>query len=148
FLPVPKQGLAQFNPVLFNYQSTKEHPAVLAIVATREGTSVTVIDNHRDAFATPGGAWGQRLFFNQNGQRASLTGQRLSDFQAGSTPSPNDPAPEAAGQKGLNMVLLIQVPLKLPPPPPKRERSWSVAAPMAEMAPGAGARAKSDVEEA
>jgi len=109
FLPVPKQGTAEFNPVLFNYQSSKDNPAVLTILATREGTSVTVVDNQRDGFQTQG-IWGQRLFFNQNGERASLTGQRLSDF-TGSTGS-STPSVGAAGQKGLNMVLLIQVPLK------------------------------------
>jgi hypothetical protein len=36
--------------VLFNYQSRAGDPAVLAILATREGTSVTVIDNQGDAF--------------------------------------------------------------------------------------------------
>ncbi|HXV96875.1 MAG TPA: hypothetical protein VEC93_00525, partial [Anaerolineae bacterium] len=44
FLPVPAQGQAQFNPVLFNYQSYAGDPAVLVIVATREGTSATIID--------------------------------------------------------------------------------------------------------
>ena len=29
FLPVPRNGKAEFNPVLFNYQSYKENPAVL-----------------------------------------------------------------------------------------------------------------------
>ena len=110
FLPVPQQGRAEFNPVVFNYQSYAGDPAVLVIVATREGTSATVIDNVRDAFPA-GWSWGQRLFFNENGQRASFTGERLSDFvaregQGGGT------APEAAGESGLNMVLLIQVPLK------------------------------------
>src|SRR5262249_47040389 len=32
FLPVPKKGIAEFNPVLFNYQSRKGDPAVLAIL--------------------------------------------------------------------------------------------------------------------
>lgn len=40
FLPIPKDGIAQFNPVLFNYQSRAGDPAVLTILATREGTSV------------------------------------------------------------------------------------------------------------
>jgi hypothetical protein len=106
FLPVPKQGKATFNPVLFNYQSVSGDPAVLTILATREGTSTTVIDNKRDAFRE-GSAWGQRLFFNQNGQRTSLTGERLSDFRnrPGQTTRSSD-------EPGLNMVLLIQVPLK------------------------------------
>src|SRR5436853_4334257 len=81
FLPIPREGSADFNPVLFNYQSRADDPAVLAILATREGTSVTVIDNQRDAFKA-GRTWGQRLFFNQNGQRCSLTGKRKSDFLA------------------------------------------------------------------
>ncbi len=110
FLPIPQGGKAEFNPVLFNYQSYSGNPAVLTILATREGTSVTIIDNKRDAFDA-GRTWGQRLFFNRNGERASLTGQRLSDFQANQTDQPTSTA-EAAGEEGLNMVLLIQVPLK------------------------------------
>ncbi len=114
FLPVPQQGLAEFNPVIFNYQSVAGDPAVLAIIATREGTSATIIDNTRDAFPA-GFSWGQRLFHNQDGERASFTGQRLSDFLEGSDRSggsTSDQSPEGAGQAGLNMVLLIQVPLK------------------------------------
>jgi len=106
-LPIPPQGKAEFNPVLFNYQSRKGDPAVLTILATREGTSVTIIDNARDGFAA-GRAWGQRLFFNKDGERASLTGERLSDFIA----SGEAPAGAADPDKGMNMVLLIQVPLK------------------------------------
>jgi hypothetical protein len=110
FLPIPQAGTAQFNPVIFNYQSYAGDPAVLTIVATREGTSATVIDNTRDAFPA-GWSWGQRLFFNQAGERASFTGQRLSDFNASGDPNPGAGV-TAAGEEGLNMVLLIQVPLK------------------------------------
>ena len=125
FLPIPQASEATFNPVLFNYQSYPENPAVLTLLATREGTSVTVIDNQRDGFDA-GATWGQRLFFNKNGERASLTGQRLSDFQTAETlpsgPEPTMPEAEAAG---LNMVMLIQVPLK------QAEPFWQ-AAPMAD----------------
>ncbi|MBE9042176.1 hypothetical protein IQ235_15465 [Oscillatoriales cyanobacterium LEGE 11467] len=113
FLPIPQGGTAEFNPVLFNYQSYAGDPAVLTILATREGTSVTIIDNQRDGFDA-GNTWGQRLFFNKNGERASFTGQRLSDFQSSggdSSASNTDPV-EASGEDGLNMVMLIQVPLK------------------------------------
>lgn len=114
FLPIPPEGGATFNPVLFNYQSSQGDPAVLTLLATREGTSVTVIDNTRDAYPG-GGGWGQRLFFNKDGERAAFTGQRLSDFVreggAGWTGAAGQASPEAAGQAGLNMVLLIQVPL-------------------------------------
>ena len=110
FLPIPKNGQATFNPVIFNYQSYQGDPAVLTIVATREGTSATIIDNVRDAFPA-GWSWGQRLFFNQDGERASFTGERLSDFVEENRSTSVD-GPGAAGESGLNMVLLIQVPLK------------------------------------
>lgn len=152
FLPVPEDGLAQFNPVIFNYQSYQGDPAVLVLVASREGTSATIIDNVRDAFPA-GFSWGQRLFFNQNGERASFTGQRLSDFDAnqpipGGDPQRNpDPqvtaVPQAAGESGLNMVLIIQVPLKQKQPLMREavaEEGMLFAAPQAT--------AKSDVESA
>ncbi len=110
FLPIPQNGIAQFNPVIFNYQSTKNDPAVLAILATREGTSMTIIDNQRDAFRN-GTIWGQRLFHNSNGMRASLTGQRMSDFRNENPRNPDLPDDNNANS-GMNMVLLIQVPLK------------------------------------
>ncbi len=109
FLPVPQAGRVEFNPVLFNYQSSKENPAVLTILATREGTSMTIIDNARDPFEA-GATWGQRLYFNEKGQRAGLTGERLSDFRAKETEPPT-PSITVGQQEGLNMVLLIQVPL-------------------------------------
>ena len=112
FLPIPAGGEATFNPVLFNYQSYEGDPAVLTILATPKGTSVTVIDNKRDAF-DDGAAWGQRLFHNANGERASLTGQRQSEMLA-REPGNQKVSPEKLGNRdtGLNMVLLIQVPLK------------------------------------
>jgi len=110
FLPIRNEGNATFNPVLFNYQSYEGDPAVLTILVTREGTSVTVIDNARDA--VPGSwSWGQRLFFNENGERASLTGQRISDFRADYVSSGGDPS-DISEESNLNMVLLIQIPLK------------------------------------
>ena len=148
FLPVPKQGKATFNPVVFNYQSYAKNPAVLTILATREGTSTTIIDNARDAFET-GAVWGQRLFHNAHGQRASLTGERESDFKAnhhGDVP-PDSPV-VAKTEAGLNMVLLIQVPLK------QKERPQSLykMSAMAGAAPGnvdkLRRRADSNVENA
>jgi hypothetical protein len=140
FLPIPQQGKAEFNPVIFNYQSYAGDPAVLTIVATREGTSATIIDNVRDAFPI-GFSWGQRLFFNQDGERASFNGERLSDFTQSETES--DTAPEAAGRSGLNMVLLIQVPLKQKRPLEQETVVYESAAPAAPLAV-----ARSDVEAA
>jgi hypothetical protein len=142
FLPVPKQGKATFNPVLFNYQSSKGNPAVLTILATREGTSMTVIDNTRDAFAE-GSAWGQRLFHNAAGQRASLTGQRLSDFNTGGGDATSGPSKGA----GMSMVMLIQVPLKHKSVG-RGFGGGGFGAPAAGMLSKSESRAQSDVEAA
>src|SRR5688572_3318949 len=151
FLPVPQEGQAEFNPVLFNYQSYAQNPAVLTILVTRQGTSVTIIDNTRDGFGE-GGAWGQRLFFNQNGERASLTGQRLSDFvKTGESTAANPVAvgsEKDAPQGGLNQVLLIQVPLKQKERPRRMAALEDCEAVAACEAPAARSRASSDVEEA
>jgi hypothetical protein len=157
FLPVPQARDAEFNPVLFNDQSSQGSPAVLAIVATRQGTSATVIDNVRDGFRA-GPTWGQRLFVNVDGQRASLNARRKSDAVAAVREEQGEAAAEAfAAQQDLNMVLLIQVPLK------QRERprppfAFGGAAPaFACAAPaqsatrrcrGEASRGVSDVEEA
>ena len=141
FLPVPAQGKAEFNPVIFNYQSSQGNPAVLTIVATREGTSATIIDNLRDAFPA-GFSWGQRLFFNQDGERASFTGERLTDFTAREGETTGE-TPAVAGEGGLNMVLVIQVPLKYKEPPARDmvfEAGYLYAVPAPMM--------KSDVEAA
>ena len=147
FLPVPRSESAKFNPVLFNYQSSQGAPAVLAIVATREGTSATIIDNTRDAFSE-GFAWGQRLFFNQKGERASFTGTRLSDFVAKGGDHTDAVKSEAdAKARNLNCVMLIQVPLRLPP---TRHASFDMAPPAAAMCEESGSvrRSRADVEEA
>lgn len=151
FLPIPQGGIAEFNPVLFNYQSYNRNPAVLTILATREGTSVTVIDNNRDTFEA-GFTWGQRLFFNKNGDRASLTAQRASDFLPDQAATSGQPLPEdlsaAAEAAGLNLVMVIQVPLK------QQERTVRGGAPMPLPAPSAMSGAdlsfleESDVEAA
>lgn len=147
FLPIPQGGTAKFNPVLFNYQSYAENPAVLTILASREGTSVTVIDNQRDGFES-GRTWGQRLFFNQKGERASLTGQRMSEFlRQDSSSSSSSARPSPDETEGLNLVLLIQVPLK------QKERlrqsySFEAGMSMGAPAPASILRRGSDVEAA
>jgi hypothetical protein len=141
FLPVPQEGEAEFNPVIFNYQSYQGDPAVLTIIATREGTSTTIIDNVRDGFSA-GYSWGQRLFFNQDGERASFTGERLSDFRTSEEPSGD--TPQAAGEAGLNMVMIIQVPLKQKYPMEGEMMPVEEAADMAFAAPSL--KVESDVE--
>ncbi|MFT4974388.1 MAG: hypothetical protein ACI8S6_000270 [Myxococcota bacterium] len=106
-LPVPRGGEATFTPVLYNYQSYPGDPAVLTIVATREGTSIQVIEND-------GGYMSQPLFFNDDGQRAPFVAERQSDWVShGGDDSVAHTGPEVAVQEGMNnVVLVIQVPLK------------------------------------
>jgi hypothetical protein len=110
FLPVPKEGKATFWPVIFNYQSTKKNPAVLTILVTRQGTSMTIIDNTRDAMTG-----GQRLYFNHQGEKAPLIAERLADVKAKGTTANGETAASLADDS--NVLMLIQVPLKYREPP-------------------------------
>jgi hypothetical protein len=110
-LPVPREGKATFWPVIFNYQSTREQPAVLSILVTRQGTSMTIIDNARDSI---GADWGQRLFFNSGGERTPLTAERLSDVKERGVTMNGESA--ASLGDDANLLMLIQVPLKVRPP--------------------------------
>ena len=106
-LPVPADGEATFTPVIYNYQSYPGDPAVMTIVATREGTSITVVENE-------GGYMSQPLFFNHDGERAPFVAERLSDYTAnGNNPVTTTTPQEQSVQQGMsNVVLVIQVPLK------------------------------------
>jgi hypothetical protein len=109
FLPVPKDGKATFWPVIFNYVSSQKNPGVLTLLVTRQGTSATIIDNTRDT-VSGGASWGQRLYFNKDGQRAPLIAERLKDVKAkGHTANGEDAA--SLGDDA-NLLMLIQIPLK------------------------------------
>jgi hypothetical protein len=107
FLPIPQYGEATFTPVLYNYQSSPGNPAVLAIVATREGTSMQVVENE-------GGYLSEVLYFNENGERAPFTAERATDA-LGLDSDDRALASRMAEEAGMNVVLLIQVPLKQRP---------------------------------
>ncbi len=135
FLPVPHSGKATFHPVIFNYQSTAGHPAVLTLLITRQGTSVTIVDNARDTLSG-GATWGQRLFFNAGGERAPLTAERLSDVRAAGVTSNGEDA--ASLGEDANLLMLVQVPLVVRPPPRRAmafdaKKSAPSAAPAAAM---------------
>jgi hypothetical protein len=159
FLPIPKRGKCSFNPVLFNYQSRSDSPAILAILISTEGSSATVIDNANDL-----AEWGQNLYFNNNGQKTCLTGERLSDYK-------ENQAQAIAAQKGIsieaarsqvmvaqdiNMVMIVQVPLKqkalqYPPAWGDSEEITMLPPPCSAPAPGvtrSRCLAVSDVEDA
>jgi hypothetical protein len=158
FLPVPKEGKATFWPVIFNYQSTKKNPAVLTILVTRQGTSVTIIDNNRDSLA---GDWGQRLYFNQGGKKAPLIAERLTDVKASGHTANGEDAQSLSDD--ANVLMLIQVPLKYRAPAPRKMMAYDYApsamtegaiggaAPMAKSASGGdgyGRAERSDVDTA
>lgn len=151
FLPIPQQGQATFWPVIFNYQSSRQNPAVLTLLVTRQGTSVTIVDNARDTVG--GDAWGQRLFFNKSGQRTPLTAERLSDVKASGVTMNGEAAQSLGGD--ANLLMIIQVPLKYRAPVMRAAKGAmggllaapAAAAPAAESkAERHGGNDKSDVE--
>jgi len=124
FLPVPKDGgEAKFNVAIFNYQSSKRNPAVLAIGANEKGTSAQIVEN-------VGG--GQKLYFNDNGQRCPFLGQRLSEYriEKGETDLSK---PMSQEEKQKNMLLIIQIPLKHRSIAPKHNVFSFGEAPMSAM---------------
>ncbi len=138
FLPIPLSGSATFTPVLYNYQSYPGNPADLAIIATREGTSMQVIENE-------GGYLSEALYFNDNGERAPFTAERLSDWR--DDVGYNGPISE---DSGLSVVLLVQVPLKQKPRPTYYgyDGYGNGTGGAAEMAAPSSATKSSDVEQA
>jgi hypothetical protein len=110
FLPIPERGAAEFNPVLFNYQSVPGSPAVLTILVTREGTSIAVIENRGE---DQGLHWGQELYFNDGGQRATFSAQRRADVarRIAAQGWPRTAAERSMLGRGADVMALIQVPL-------------------------------------
>lgn len=165
FLPIPQKGKAEFNPVLFNYQSAPGSPAVLTLLVTREGTSVSVIENrHEDASAASGS--GQELYFDNHGQRTAFTAERKSDVKAriDAKGGPTNDDDRSALAKGADVLFMVQVPLRhanrgrfggaVPADsfgsgaPAKKSASVAPAAPPAAAAPSRAAMESSDVEQA
>lgn len=109
FVPLPRSGQAEFNPVLYNYQSSPGSPAVLTLLITRQGTSATIIDNTAGDQSLQG--WGQQLFHNNAGQRTTFSAERRSAverrMEAGQTMAQD----QGALEEGADMMMLVQVPL-------------------------------------
>jgi hypothetical protein len=102
FLPVAAGGEAKFNVSIYNYQSSSRNPAVLAIVATAQGTSAQVVEG--------GSRGGQKLYFNKSGEKASFIGERLSDNRRARGVAVEGEMTRE--EKQQNMIMIIQVPLK------------------------------------
>src|SRR5947208_1929636 len=112
FMPISKEGKATFNPVVFNYQSAPGSPAVLTLLVTRQGTSISVIENSPEQSGVQG--MGQELYFNEDGQRAPFTAERKSTVKArieaqGGPATADD---RSALAEGADVLMLVQVPLK------------------------------------
>ena len=108
FLPIPQQGEAEFVPTIFNYQSAPGNPAVLTLVVTREGMSTSVVENLPNDSV---GGYGQSLFYNAAGERATFTAERRSDVQ-NRIESGNAQASDAGAlDPGADVLLFIQIPL-------------------------------------
>jgi hypothetical protein len=157
FLPIPKQGKAEFNPVIFNYQSAPGSPAVLTLLVTRQGTSMTIVENRPEDSVVSGA--GQELYFNNEGQRAAFTAERKSDVEkriaAQGGPKTQDEA--TALERGADVLFLVQVPLKHRnrgmlggglPAPASAGASMAPAAPAKSAPMDMEAEEKSDVEQA
>jgi hypothetical protein len=114
FVPIPKTGKAEFNPVIFNYQSFPQNPAVLTILATRQGSSVAVIENSGGDQSLQG--WGQQLFHNNKGQKTTFTAERKSDVKARIESGRAQEQDVGALDEGADMLMIIQVPLKVKAP--------------------------------
>jgi hypothetical protein len=169
FLPIPKQGKAEFNPVLFNYQSSPGSPAVLTLLVTRQGTSVKVIDGSVDR--SPAGA-GQELYFNAGGQKSAFTAERKADVEQriAAQGGPKTEDDRSALAKGADVLFMVQIPLvhqqrgRLGGSLPAQDQPFAASAPKGapmpqpkkEDAPADGAegsanrrsREQSDVEQA
>lgn len=124
FLPIPKTGKVEFNPVLFNYQSRPRDPAVLSILVTRQGTSVQVIENRGEESTAAG--WGQELYFNNAGQRSAFTAERKSDVESriAAQGGPKTEDDKSALAKGADVLFLVQVPLLQAPRPVRKSPAW------------------------
>jgi hypothetical protein len=161
FLPIPKSGKAEFNPVLFNYQSAPRSPAVLSILVTREGTSISVIENTPEDSSASVGA-GQEIYFNNHGQRAGFTAERKSDVEQriAAQGGPKTDDDKSALAKGADVLFLVQVPLvhaqrgvlggAMPAPPPMSAPAGAAKPAMkaSAAADSASEMERSDVEQA
>ena len=68
FLPIQNGCETSFNISLYNYQSKEDDPKILTIVVSNNGTSAQICNKKP-----------LKLYFNQNGKKATFIGQRLTD---------------------------------------------------------------------
>lgn len=101
-LPVKQSQDTPFNVAIYNYQTVEDDPAVLAIVVSANGSSAQVVNQNDFS--------GQKLYFNDAGQKTKYVATRLSDYRAEQGMTTSGTMTEK--EKALNGLLVIQVPLK------------------------------------
>jgi hypothetical protein len=84
---------------------------VLVLLATREGTSATIIENRREDSTFEG--HGKELYFNDAGRRAVFAAERRRDVAAriARRGGPTTAAERSALGRGADMIAIVQVPL-------------------------------------
>lgn len=105
-LPCKKGGETEFNVQLFNYQSYNDNPAVLVILASKDGTSAQVLETSN-----------QKLYFNDRGIARNFKAERLQDVREKETGKPQEKVKSHREMKDTekmdNVLMIIQIPLKV-----------------------------------
>jgi hypothetical protein len=128
FVPIAEQGNIEFTPVIYNYQSERRRPAVLTFLVTRQGTSVVAIENSgKDSIED---SYGQQLYFNNKGQKTTLTAERRSTVAARIEAGQATEQDAGALEEGADMMWIVQVPLKVRARPSTWGGGPGMAAPM------------------
>jgi len=108
-LPCEDNGKVEFAVNLYNYQTTRDNPAVLVIVSTKDGTSAQILD----ASAT-------QLLFNDKGRARNFAIERLKDVREKRTGVKQEKVKTfkemKTEEKAENAILIFQVPLVVPKP--------------------------------
>ncbi len=105
-LPCQDNGNVEFNVQLFNYQSYDENPAVLVILATKDGSSAQVVERCN-----------QKLFFNDHERAKNFVAERLKDIREKRTGKKQEKVKSfkemTNDEKLENSILVFQIPLKI-----------------------------------
>lgn len=108
-LPCEDNGRVEFAVNLYNYQTTNENPAVLVIVATKDGTSAQVLNRQTT-----------QLLFNDKGRARNFVIERLKDVREKRTGVKQEKVKTfkemKTEEKAENAILIFQVPLVVPKP--------------------------------
>ena len=104
-LPCAKNNSINFSVDLYNYQSINDDPAVLVLTASKDGTSIQVLDSHNE-----------KLYFNDNGEAFDFNAERLADVRKKRTGEDHKAVKKysamSSQEKLENTIMVFQIPLK------------------------------------